>query len=45
MVLYQGIVCMLMLRCSHLNAYMDMNLTTWDAAGYTVPKNAIVDGC
>ncbi|KAL1745973.1 glycoside hydrolase family 16 protein [Schizophyllum fasciatum] len=29
----------------HLNAYMNMNLTTWDQAGYSVPKNAIQDGC
>jgi len=30
---------------SHLNAYSNPNLTTWDAAGYQFPKNRLVDDC
>lgn len=29
----------------HANAYSNPNLTTWDAAGYTFPKNRLKDGC
>lgn len=29
----------------HLNAYENMNLTTWSDAGYDVPRNAKTDGC
>ncbi|WVO15881.1 hypothetical protein L204_103546 [Cryptococcus depauperatus] len=29
----------------HLNAYSNANLTTWDAAGYTFPKNSLIDQC
>ncbi|KIJ29685.1 glycoside hydrolase family 16 protein [Sphaerobolus stellatus SS14] len=30
---------------SHINAYMDANLTTWASAGYTFPRNSKYDGC
>lgn len=30
---------------SHLNAYLNMNLTSWEGAGYLFPKNLLVDGC
>jgi len=30
---------------NHLNAYMDANLTTWDQAGYTFPRNSKYDSC
>lgn len=30
---------------NHLNAYMNANLTTWDQAGYTFPRNSKYDGC
>ncbi|OCF31258.1 glucosidase [Kwoniella heveanensis CBS 569] len=29
----------------HANAYNNPNLTTWDAAGYTFPKNSLKDKC
>lgn len=29
----------------HLNAYLNVNLTTWEAAGYTFPKNKLVNNC
>ncbi|KAH9890083.1 glycoside hydrolase family 16 protein [Cubamyces lactineus] len=29
----------------HLNAYTNPNLTTWDQAGYTFPRNSKYDGC
>ncbi|KZO93672.1 glycoside hydrolase family 16 protein [Calocera viscosa TUFC12733] len=29
----------------HLNAYQNPNLTTWDSAGYTFPRNSKYDGC
>ncbi|CCH46325.1 Beta-glucan synthesis-associated protein [Wickerhamomyces ciferrii] len=29
----------------HLNAYMNPNLTSWEAAGYEFPKNKLVHGC
>lgn len=31
--------------CSHANAYNNPNLTTWDQAGYTFPRNSKYDGC
>ncbi|KAH7100214.1 beta-glucan synthesis-associated [Auriculariales sp. MPI-PUGE-AT-0066] len=30
---------------SHLNAYSNVNLTTWADAGYTFPKNSLIDQC
>lgn len=30
---------------SHLNAYMNPNLTTWEEAGYTFPKNILTGNC
>ncbi|KAI0647690.1 glycoside hydrolase family 16 protein [Trametes meyenii] len=30
---------------NHLNAYTNPNLTTWDQAGYTFPRNSKYDGC
>ncbi|KAI0081594.1 glycoside hydrolase family 16 protein [Panus rudis PR-1116 ss-1] len=30
---------------NHLNAYTNPNLTTWDQAGYTFPRNSLYDGC
>jgi len=30
---------------SHLNAYSNPNLTTWDQAGYSFPRNSKYDGC
>ncbi|KAH9851610.1 glycoside hydrolase family 16 protein [Lenzites betulinus] len=30
---------------NHLNAYSNPNLTTWDQAGYTFPRNSKYDGC
>ncbi|CAL1712544.1 unnamed protein product [Somion occarium] len=30
---------------AHLNAYTNPNLTTWDQAGYTFPRNSKYDGC
>ncbi|KAI0789622.1 glycoside hydrolase family 16 protein [Abortiporus biennis] len=30
---------------NHANAYTNPNLTTWDAAGYTFPRNSLYDGC
>ncbi|RPD62832.1 glycoside hydrolase family 16 protein [Lentinus tigrinus ALCF2SS1-6] len=30
---------------NHLNAYSNPNLTTWDQAGYTFPRNSLYDGC
>lgn len=30
---------------SHLNAYSNPNLTTWEDAGYDFPKNRLVDDC
>ncbi|KAK9899858.1 glycoside hydrolase family 16 protein [Cystobasidium minutum MCA 4210] len=29
----------------HLDAYMNPNLTTWEEAGFTFPKNRLVDDC
>ena len=29
----------------HANAYNNPNLTTWDQAGYTFPRNSLYDGC
>ncbi|GAA95842.1 glycoside hydrolase family 16 protein [Mixia osmundae IAM 14324] len=29
----------------HLNAYTDNNLTTWEGAGYTFPRNSLKAGC
>lgn len=29
----------------HLNAYYNVNLTTWEDAGYSFPKNKLVHGC
>ena len=29
----------------HANAYTNPNLTTWDQAGYTFPRNSQYDGC
>ncbi|KZV97121.1 beta-glucan synthesis-associated [Exidia glandulosa HHB12029] len=29
----------------HLNAYMNPNLTSWAGAGYTFPKNTMLDNC
>ncbi|SCV04553.1 LAME_0H19350g1_1 [Lachancea meyersii CBS 8951] len=29
----------------HLNAYTNPNLTTWEAAGYTFPKNILTGNC
>ncbi|GJE88368.1 glycoside hydrolase family 16 protein [Phanerochaete sordida] len=29
----------------HANAYNNPNLTTWDSAGYTFPRNSKYDGC
>ncbi|AAS53916.1 AFR545Wp [Eremothecium gossypii ATCC 10895] len=29
----------------HLNAYMNPNLTSWEAAGYTFPKNILTGNC
>ncbi|THH27754.1 hypothetical protein EUX98_g6431 [Antrodiella citrinella] len=30
---------------NHLNAYSNPNLTTWDSAGYSFPRNSLYDGC
>ncbi|KAH8110124.1 beta-glucan synthesis-associated [Phellopilus nigrolimitatus] len=30
---------------NHLEAYSNPNLTTWESAGYTKPKNSLYDGC
>lgn len=30
---------------SHLNAYSNVNLTSWELAGYTFPKNKLTGGC
>jgi len=30
---------------NHINAYTNPNLTTWDGAGYTFPRNSLYDGC
>ncbi|KIY71730.1 glycoside hydrolase family 16 protein [Cylindrobasidium torrendii FP15055 ss-10] len=30
---------------SHIKAYSDPNVTTWDAAGFTFPRNRLYDGC
>lgn len=30
---------------SHSNAYNDPNLTTWAGAGYSMPKNSLIDTC
>nr|KIR47083.1 glucosidase [Cryptococcus bacillisporus CA1280] len=30
---------------NHINAYSNPNLTTWAAAGYTKPKNSLIDKC
>ncbi|AFR94645.1 glucosidase [Cryptococcus neoformans C23] len=30
---------------NHINAYSNPNLTTWEAAGYTMPKNSLIDTC
>lgn len=30
---------------SHLNAYSNPNLTTWEQAGYTFPRNSLYNGC
>ncbi|KAI0916764.1 hypothetical protein AcV5_007406 [Taiwanofungus camphoratus] len=30
---------------NHLNAYTNPNLTTWEQAGYTYPRNSKYDGC
>ncbi|CAH7688691.1 beta-glucan synthesis-associated protein-domain-containing protein [Phakopsora pachyrhizi] len=29
----------------HLNAYENVNLTTWSEAGYTFPKSTLMNGC
>ncbi|ODV85507.1 glycoside hydrolase family 16 protein [[Candida] arabinofermentans NRRL YB-2248] len=29
----------------HLNAYMNPNLTSWEAAGYEFPKNSLLNNC
>lgn len=31
--------------CRHLNAYSDANLTTWEQAGYSFPRQRLVDDC
>lgn len=30
---------------NHLNAYSNSNLTSWEAAGYSFPKNKLTGGC
>ncbi|KAH8114318.1 glycoside hydrolase family 16 protein [Phellopilus nigrolimitatus] len=30
---------------AHTNAYNNPNLTTWESAGYTFPRNSLYDGC
>lgn len=30
---------------SHKNAYMNVNLTSWKDAGYSMPKNSLMDKC
>ncbi|ODN95906.1 glucosidase [Cryptococcus wingfieldii CBS 7118] len=30
---------------NHLAAYSNPNFTTWEEAGYTWPKNSLIDGC
>lgn len=30
---------------NHANAYQDVNLTSWDDAGYKMPKNKLLHGC
>jgi len=30
---------------SHLNAYSDANLTTWEQAGYKFPQNSLLQSC
>ena len=30
---------------SHLNAFQNANLTTWEDAGYTFPKNSLTGKC
>lgn len=30
---------------SHLNAYSNVNLTSWEGAGYSFPKNSLVNKC
>ncbi|RMZ90701.1 hypothetical protein DV736_g2075, partial [Chaetothyriales sp. CBS 134916] len=30
---------------SHAKAYKNPNVTSWDAAGYSRPKNSLMDGC
>ncbi|ODV66627.1 beta-glucan synthesis-associated [Hyphopichia burtonii NRRL Y-1933] len=30
---------------NHINAYSNVNLTSWEDAGYTYPKNSLVNGC
>lgn len=30
---------------AHLNAYMNVNLTSWAGAGYKYPRNKLVNGC
>lgn len=34
-----------LLVLSHINAYTNPNLTTWDMANYTFPRNSLYDGC
>lgn len=34
-----------LLSPSHLNAYLNPNLTTWAQAGYTFPRNSAYEGC
>lgn len=29
----------------HLNAYQNVNLTSWEKAGYSFPKNKLIHGC
>ena len=29
----------------HLNAYENVNLTSWEDAGYSFPKNKLLHGC
>lgn len=32
-------------KFSHANAYNNPNLTTWEQAGYSRPRNSQYDGC
>ena len=29
----------------HINAYTNPNLTTWELAGYSYPRNSMLDNC